>query len=402
MQLLSSGNKPSGGREIDRRALAAVAVLALAALAGCTGPNPKPTVCAVCQNASVSDQVGSSRVHVQVFANGSSRWTVRARPADGRDGDAETAAETMAAAVRDGDYDGAYPPGEGRARNVAARADGDAAVVSYVVDDVARERPGGFLLVDAFNQPKRDGGDPFRLGARAVEVTAPPGMAVSSAPPGATVTDGGRSVVWERSGAGPAELPYGTYVAFGPDRSLPSRAVGTALVWLDVAAWAGPTLLVALVVAALVVGGVAALLTELLTDGRLRRALAAPRRRPSRRRVAAALLPVLAVVAATTATGPPDGRLSWLVTVYYVVPAGVVAFAALGAAVGGRRWYALPLGSFLLAVPLPTAVTMALEGLPATVVVWLFGLALAPVAVVGGAAYVVAFRAVAGRWRVTS
>lgn len=236
-----------GGR---RRSLyALVALVLLVFLAGCVDYPPSYSVCLSCERGieAAAEEgpdvtVTHSELSIRVREDGSGRWTVRSELAgpgveelrsdpglvDRFAGDAVTDSVGSVATT--------YAIHQGDVRDRTARMDGDAIVISFAVDDMARPGVDGVLLVDYFNTR---GGPPssYELGSDRVIVRGPPGTVVTNQPPQATVSTDGGTAAW----AGPRSRVTGhTYVAFGPDRTTSSRVAAEATVAYAVAGWVVP------------------------------------------------------------------------------------------------------------------------------------------------------------------
>lgn len=174
----------------NRRLLALGGLLVLAALAGCDGTTAEYVVCEVCLD---TDDEASSRVDVQLFENGSGRWTTRLE--SGAD-DPRQEAEDLANRIRVEDDDRFRPAYRGRVRDPGATVENGTIVLTFLTDDSATRGVFGTLLVDTFDQHEERREDAYSLGTGRLRLTAPDGMAIANTPPGATVTDDGQSVVW--------------------------------------------------------------------------------------------------------------------------------------------------------------------------------------------------------------
>jgi|GEM_PF-4442604 len=334
-----------------RRLLALVALLALLVLAGCDGPSQQYVVCDVCGEV-YGDEVGT--VDVQLSENGSARWTITV-PFDGPDRAAERRARTMADEIDRFTDDETITPYRLRAENVVSHAGNGTVSVTFRVDGFAT-RLGQSLLVDGFDQHDAPDGLAYRLTAERVRVTAPEGMGIANTPRGATVTDGGRSVVWRAEDDD--TIDWQTYVVVGPDRSVLSRAGANAHVGTYVLGWAGPTLLADLVVGLGIAGVALGGVLRYGSDRTLGSWLDLLREATTRQAIFA-VLPGLGIVGATVVTLPPTAKTNYLLPALYGAPAVLLGFLCLGCLVARNSRYVLPVASTLVAVPVAAAILNA-------------------------------------------
>ncbi|MEF8840509.1 MAG: hypothetical protein V5A62_02630 [Haloarculaceae archaeon] len=213
---------------MSSRALPALSLLVVALLVlpvpALASPQPTP-VCGFCgeQFAGAADESGvnatvaESTVVVRVHDNGSATWTVRNRLSNGsaafrdRPGLLDEAGSRLAA-----DHYG-LPE---RSAFVAARMDGDTAVLVYRDPDAAT-RHAGLLVVDYLH----DGGhEPwYHVNAERFTVAGPDGSVVTNTPESGSVD--GRNATWTGGSGGGyygsgADLEGSPYVVFGPDGSV--------------------------------------------------------------------------------------------------------------------------------------------------------------------------------------
>jgi hypothetical protein len=251
-----------GGLPALLAVLAVLAVAAPAAIAPVAASSPPQSVCPVCgpnfdravydANVNLTDgdwsdagHVGESTVRMTVSESGDAAFTARvelSRSVARTLRENESARDALLDAAFDQDY---HVLGLERAERGSATVADDALVVDWTVPDVARDGPGGTLLVTMFGQ-SRSG---ITLHADHLSLAGPAGWNVTNHPgtgevevsdPGSA--DGaGERVVW--SGTVDYEsdqhLESGTYVAFGPTDGVVARANAE----LAVAFAIGPTML---------------------------------------------------------------------------------------------------------------------------------------------------------------
>lgn len=393
----------SEGRD-RRRVLGLVAVAALLALAGCEGPTYRHTVCGVCENGAspLDGGVGSSEMEIQVYENGTARWTARV-DVSGSDTEAVAAqTDAVARAIRnDFDHEDYFVTAHrGEVRNVSVYVDGETLVATYLVPDTATVRPDGYLVVKRFHGAHvefPEYSQAYGLGADRVRVKAPSGMRVVNDPPDAGVIGDGDWVVWadDRTADYHAySVPLDTYVVFGPDRTPTQRAAGRAVVAHETLAWGGPAVLGGAGLVSGILGLLLGVLGDLATGGRLRRWIRRPRvdgrQGPWTLGAVSVVLLSSSVHVVVGEPGEPLGE----------VLAGTLAFAAitaggLGVATARDHWSGLPLAAFLLALPIyPTSMAVFDVGGGSILALW--ALPAVPLAVL---AFVVGFKLGGGNFR---
>lgn len=165
-----------------RRVLGLLAVAVLLALAGCEGPTYRHTVCGICENgpSTVGDgsTVESSEMEIQVYENGTARWTAYLEVSESDTEAVAAQTDTLATAIEEDfdDEDYFVTAHRGEVRNVSVYVDGETLVATYLVPDTATVRPDGYLVVKQFHggtwssrsTPKRTGWAPtdFASGPR--------------------------------------------------------------------------------------------------------------------------------------------------------------------------------------------------------------------------------------------
>ena len=347
-----SESNGTGRLPVDgRRLLTLGALLALLALAGCDGPSQQYVVCDVCGEV-YGDDIGT--VDVQLYENGSARWTISV-PYDGPPAGADRRAGSMASEIRRWGDENTITPYEKQAEGVVGHARNGTVSVTFRVDDFATVR-GQYLLVDSFDQHDAPDGLPYRLTVERLRVTAPERMAIANTPRSATVTDGGRTVVWQAEDDD--AIDWQTYVVVGPDRSALSKAGANLHVGTYVLGWAGPTLLANLVATlgiAVVVLGVVLRYGSGRSSGSWLDRL----RGTTTRQRFLAVLPGLAVVVATVLTLPPTSKTSYLLPAAYGALAVGIGFLCLGYLLARDSRYVPAVAGTLLAIPTAAAILNA-------------------------------------------
>lgn len=350
-EIMSESNG-DGWLPVDgRRLLVLGALLALLALAGCDGTSQQYVVCDVCGEV-YGDDVGT--VDVQLYENGSARWTVSV-PYDGPPAAADGRASSMASEVRIYTDDDTMTPYDWRAEDVVGHARNGTVSVTFRVDDFATVR-GRYLLVDGFDQHDAPHGLPYRLTAERLRVTAPEGMAIANTPRSATVTDDGRTVVWQSEDDD--TLDWQTYVVAGPAGGALSKAGANLHIGTYVLGWAWPTLLADLLVSLGIAVVALGVVLRYGSDRTLRSWLDRVRATDTRQRLLA-VLPALGIVTWTVVTLPPTAKRSYLLPAVYGAPAVGIGCLCLGFLVARDSRYVLPVGSTLLAVPVAAAILNA-------------------------------------------
>lgn len=364
---------------VDRRhALAVLALLALVALSGCSGIPQHHRVCGVCSGAGDVVRgdltVEESTLEIRTFENGSSRWTVRMDVAGPATANLSSGTDAIERAIETGFADVEVDSGDlttghyGDARNVSVRATGDELVATYRVPNVAVARSDGYVVFRQFHSAYRQDDDhlgTFDPGTDRIRVHAPPGMAVVNDPQRATVSEDGRSVVWEH----PEErwkdeiaIPSDAYVVFGPERSDAEQFRGTAVVAQETLAWSGPWLLVLTGAAAGLIALFVGVAADVVTGGTLRAWI----RRPSVDAMQAigSLCAVSVVVLATMAhvVLGEVGRPFELVF-GGTVGIGVLAAGSLGVAVAREHRSTIPLGAVTIALPAYAVPILTFDGI---------------------------------------
>lgn len=389
-----------------RRLLGLLAVAALLALAGCEGPTYRHTVCGVCENGPSPLEEGatveSSEMEIQTFENGTARWTAR-MDVSGADAEAIAARTDAVATAIEEDFDDEdyfVTAHRGEVRNVSVRADGETLVATYLVPDTATVRPDGYLVVKQFHGAHVDFPEyskAYGLGADRLRVKAPSGMRVVNDPPGGGVIGDGRWVVWADDPTVEYDaysVPLNTYVVFGPERTPTQRAAGQAVVAHETLAWGGPGVVFWAGVVAGIVGLLLGVIGDLATGGRLRRWIRRPsvdaRQRPW---TLGAVAVVLLASAVHVGLGEPSEPLVEITG----VTLGLVAITAsgLGVATARDHWSGLPLGSFLLALPI-YVMSMAVFDVGGGSILALWALPAVPLAAL---AFVVGFKLGGGNFR---
>jgi len=165
----------------------------------------------------VNAAVAESTVDVEVHENGSATWTVRNDLSDGAETFRESPDRLDGAASRLASNHYGLPEG---AEFVAARMDGDTAVLVYRDSDAATLHA-GLPVVDYLH----DGGhEPwYHVNAERFTARGPEGSVVSNAPESGSVD--GLNATWTGGGyyGSGADLEGSPYLAFGPDRSVGTR-----------------------------------------------------------------------------------------------------------------------------------------------------------------------------------
>lgn len=229
-------------------------VLALLALAGCTGiaprDSPSEAVCGVCgggfEPVAASHGVDASVAHseavVTVDADGRAHWTVRADlhgPDVDRLADNESLVRRI---VRDRDVWAASVPAR-RPANLTGRVFGDTLVVTYTVGEFAARPFGDVLVVDRYVRPPglRPRRSHDKSGYR-VRLLAPRNATAVRVPPGASAE--ANSMTWPSDAAMSARR----YPAFDLDGNVDPLVVEFAVA-VEVATWAALPLAAFLAVA---------------------------------------------------------------------------------------------------------------------------------------------------------
>ncbi len=220
-----------------RSALLIVAVLiALPVLAPVgSGAPPPEGVCGVCgpsfersaSEAGVDVTVAESSLTVDVISDSDGRWTATVS-LDRTAADRFAANRTLLARTIERTYDSSRTVVDAP-RNLSVALDEQTLTVTFTVEDVVHESPGGIVLFDGFvHHPPN--GEPY-LDADTVTVSGPPGTTVTHTPPGGTIT-GNRSV-WTASEGGRTASPHlgrEAFIAFAPDDSIVAEATTAAAV----------------------------------------------------------------------------------------------------------------------------------------------------------------------------
>ncbi|WP_430638928.1 hypothetical protein [Haloferax volcanii] len=230
------------------RTLALVTLALLVALAGLPVGNapaearpPPEAVCGVCGEAfeEAGDAAGvpltveSSTLRVRVNDDRSGTWTARV------DLDDESAAtfrenpEQLDRVVR-GTFDD-YRVFTDDRRRLETRMDGDTAVVTFEVPEMASRGYGDVLVVDYFHDDGVRG--TVYVDADRFVVTGPEGSSLLTAP--AETRTNGTAAVWSAADEGAASIGSQTYLTFGPDAGLAT----TAAAYASLAADSGPGVL---------------------------------------------------------------------------------------------------------------------------------------------------------------
>lgn len=231
-----------------RRLLAAGFLLLFVALAGCSYTPIEKPVCHACERGfegleDANVTADSSSLRIDIRANGSGRWTITSDLSGSgveRLRTNGTAVQQLAerAVSTPTFHDGAEyrPIHGGTVSNRTARFENGSLIIAFTVEDAARTRFGDTLLVDYLHtrgdQPRN-----HPLGADEVTVVGAPGTVVSNDPPGASIGDSGRTVVW--TGA-ETRVSSHTYIAYTADGGIRGRAAAEASIAVDVVRWTGP------------------------------------------------------------------------------------------------------------------------------------------------------------------
>lgn len=219
-------------------------------LTGCADFPASPTACLTCErgikNASVDGpnvSVESSELVIHVYRDGDSRWTVRANlSGEGVERLRRNprlvkrfSRRSVTGSVSDlGPHVAIH---HGNVRSPTGKMKDDTLVIAFTVTDAAKRGFGDVLLVDYFNVEGR-GPPSYLLGTDRVVIRGPSETVVTKSPPRATVTDGGRSVVWRKPST--IAISGDTYVAFAPDRSRSSRLATWITTTSERIRWAMP------------------------------------------------------------------------------------------------------------------------------------------------------------------
>lgn len=234
---------------MNRRVLVAVALLALAALAGCEGQPPQTEVvcdgCVTGLNETAPDvTVEDSVTYVSLREAGDARVEARIRLSGGGVDELrvnETRREAVAERIRSGGEQSDSNPYEDRTRpafpreDLAVEMDGETLVVTYRWANVTERRVGGtafsdrFYRMDASREGENDYDEPVEFETDRLVVHGPDGTETLLTPP--DTTDRGDRLVWTDGRVDPR-----TYLAFGSG----SRFQGRVAAALDVVGWVAP------------------------------------------------------------------------------------------------------------------------------------------------------------------
>jgi len=227
-------------------ALAALALLvALAALPMGSVPAearpPPEAVCGVCgetfqeagSDAGIPLTVESSTLRVRVNDNGSGTWTARIDLDDGSAATFRESPEQLDRVVRRTFED--YHVFTDDRRRLETRMDGDTAVVTFEVPDMASRGYGDVLVVDYFHDDGVRG--TVYVDADRFAMTGPEGSSLLTAPSEARTNS--TTAVWSAADEGASSIGSQTYLTFGPDAGLAT----TAAAYASLAADSGPGIL---------------------------------------------------------------------------------------------------------------------------------------------------------------
>lgn len=340
-----------------RRLLGGLALAALVLLAGCGGG--KPAVCGPCETDELARERGydvetvSETVTIDVRRDGSARWRARlvltgnatATLAENETLTRSLVRSTFARAM------GAASPDT--PLNLSVRVEGSTLFVGFDDPALAHRHVGGGWLVERFND--EPGGAPFAgFGVRADEVVlrGPDGTVVVNRPASGRVS--GPTVTWR------GVVDKRTYVAFGPDRSLASRAAAEVAVAVAVAGWLLWPTFVGALPATLLLAWVGSILVYRYRGGPAwREDLVAGRR--------SALRVIVVVTVASVALTPLETPVVGMA----VVVSPILVLAALGRY--GHRGPSVRTGGLaaLASLPVPFSAWMVVgNGLTTITVVW--------------------------------
>ncbi|UVE50029.1 hypothetical protein KU306_14120 [Haloferax larsenii] len=216
-------------------ALLVVSAVLPAVVGPTTASRPPVPVCGVCSgpfenvaaDAGVDLTIESSDLHIRVDESGTGHWTARMRINDDAAAtfrDDPVLLDTVVRQVYEGDgYFVAEP------HDLTARMDGDTAVVTFDVPDMAHRSVGNTLLVDYFNAEGHTRW--VSLDTDRLTVSGPAGTVLVNDPPEASTEDG--NATWSTENGDYQSIDRETYLAFGPDRGVSSLAAAQVSIAAD-------------------------------------------------------------------------------------------------------------------------------------------------------------------------